>query len=91
MLDITEVRIKKINKGNFLGYASICISNSIVIKEIKLFDGKNGKYIVMPGTRIKERNITRNFAYPINDKARIEMLDEIVKEYEKESEENIEE
>ena len=35
MLEINEVRIKKINKGKFLGYASILIQNSLVIDGMK--------------------------------------------------------
>lgn len=91
MLNITEVRIKKIEKGNFLGYASVCISDSIVIKEIKLFDGENGKYIIMPGIRVREQKRTRNFAYPITEKARLEILEAIEKKYDEESNENEEE
>ena len=56
MLNITEVRIKKINKGDLLAAASICIDNCFVIKEIKLLNGKNGKYISMPKRRMKNRN-----------------------------------
>lgn len=87
MLDITEVRFKKIGKGNFLGYASICISNLIVIKEIKLFDSENGKYIIMPGIRVKGQKRTRNFAYPITEDARLEILEAIEKKYEEEASE----
>ena len=45
MLEINEVRIKKINKGKFLGYASILIQNSLVIYGIELHDGEKGRYI----------------------------------------------
>ena len=43
MLNITEVRIKPINKGNFLCYASILLDNSLVIDGIELHDGKEKK------------------------------------------------
>ena len=39
MLNISEVRIKKINKGNFLGYARILIDNSMIVDGIELHDG----------------------------------------------------
>ena len=48
MLNISEVRIKKINKGNFLGYASILIDNSMIVDGIELHDGEKGRYIYMP-------------------------------------------
>ena len=75
MLDITEIRFKKIEKGSFLGYASICISDLIVIKDIKLFDGKNGRYIIMPGARLKR------------EEARQEILNKISKKYDEGTEE----
>lgn len=86
MLDITEVKIKKIEKGNFLGYASICISNSIVIKEIKLFEGKDGRYIIMPGQKVKGQNRIRNFAYPIKDDTRLEILQKVSNKYDEQTE-----
>lgn len=81
MLDITEVRFKKIEKGNFLGYASVCISDLVVIKEIKLFEGKDGRYIIMPGIKLKEKDRFRNFAYPINEEARLQLLKVISDKY----------
>lgn len=86
MLDITEVKIKKIEKGNFLGYVSICISNSIVIKEIKLFEGKDGRYIIMPGQKVKWQNRIRNFAYPIKDDVRLEILQKVSNKYDEQTE-----
>ena len=56
MLNITEVRIKKINKGDLLAAASICIDDCFIIREIKLLNGKNGRYISMPKRKVKNRN-----------------------------------
>ena len=38
MLNITEIRIKKINKGDLLAAASVCIDNCFVVNEIKLLN-----------------------------------------------------
>lgn len=81
MLNITEIKVKKINKGDLLCYASICIDESIVIDGIKLLNGKNGRYIRMAGRRMKNLNKERNYAYPINNETRIQLLDEISEEY----------
>ena len=35
MLNITEVRIKKINKGDLLAAASICIDDCFIIREFR--------------------------------------------------------
>jgi len=84
MLNITEVRIKKINKGDLLGAATICIDNCLVIKEIKLLNGKNGRYIGMPKRRIKNKEFSQDFAYPINDETRVQLLEVISEKYEEE-------
>ena len=70
MLNITEVRIKKINKGDLLAAASVCIDDCFVIREIKLLDGKNGRYISMPKRKIKNKDFTQDFSYPINNDAK---------------------
>lgn len=87
MLNITEIRIKKINKGDLLAAASICIDDCLVVREIKLLDGKNGRYISMPKRRIKNRNFTQDFAYPINEETRQQLIEAISDEYDKISEE----
>lgn len=87
MLNITKTKIKKINQGDLLCYASICIDDSIVIDGIKLLNGKNGRYIRMAGRKIKNLNRERNYAYPINNDTRIQLLNEISEEYDNSSEE----
>lgn len=81
MLNITEVRIKKINKGDLLAAASICIDDCLVVREIKLLDGKHGRYISMPKRKIKNRKFTQDFSYPINEETRKQILEEISEEY----------
>lgn len=81
MLNITEIRIKKINKGDLLAAASICIDNCFIVKEIRLLDGKNGRYISMPKRRIKNKNFRQDFAYPINNETRMQLLESISEKY----------
>jgi len=86
MLNITEIRINKINNGNFLGYASILIDKCLIVDGIELYNGKNGRYILMPlNSKIKKAK--RNSAYPITNEAREYILDQISKQYDKDSEE----
>lgn len=85
MLNITEVRIKKINKGDLLAAASVCIDECFVVREIKLLDGKNGRYISMPKRRIKNKDFTQNFSYPINNETRLQLLEEISKKYDEDT------
>ena len=81
MLNITEIRIKKINKWDLLAAASICIDNCFIVKEIRLLDGKNGRYISMPKRRIKNKDFRQDFAYPINNETRMQLLESISEKY----------
>lgn len=81
MLNITEIRIKKINKGDLLAAASVCIDDCFILNEIKLLNGKNGRYISMPNRKLKNKDIRRNFSYPINNETRIQLLDAISEQY----------
>ena len=81
MLNITEVRIKKIEKGNLLAAASLCINKCFIINEIKLIDGKKGRFISMPKRKIKNKNYTRDFAYPMNNETREKIFKAISKAY----------
>lgn len=81
MLNITEIRVKKINKGDLLAAASICIDDCFIINEIKLLNGKNGRYIGMPSRRLKNKDIRRSFSYPTNNETRLQLLEAISDEY----------
>jgi len=81
MLNITEIRIKKINKGDLLAAASICIDNCFIIREIKLLNGKNGRYISMPKRKVKNKEFRQDFSYPINEETRVQLLELISKQY----------
>ncbi len=81
MLNITEVRIKKIDKGDLLAAASICIDNCFIVREIKLLNGKNGRYISMPRRKVKNRDFKQDFSYPINNETRLQLLKAISEQY----------
>ena len=83
MLNITEIRIKKINKGDLLAAASVCIDNCLILKEVKLLEGKNGRYISTPKRKIKNKNVRQDFFYPLNNETRVQLLNAITEEYEK--------
>ena len=80
MLKIKEVRIKKINNGKFLGYASLLLDNCLIIDGIELYDGEKGRYIIMPKNH-KLKRAKRNIAYPITESARNQILDAISTKY----------
>ena len=80
MFKITEVRVKKINKGKLLGYASILIDKCFIVDGIALLDGEKGRYILMPiNTKIKK--VRRYNAFPINEDTRKLIFDAISQKY----------
>lgn len=87
MLNITEIRIKKINKGDLLAAASICIDDCFIVREIKLLNGKNGRYISMPKRRLKNKEFKQDFSYPINEETRLQLLEAISEQYDDSTEE----
>ena len=84
MLKINEIRINKINKGKFLGYASVLIDEGIIIDGIELYEGKGGRYILMPLSRNSTKEKRRNSAYPIKEKVRNDILEAISQKYDEE-------
>lgn len=78
----------KINKGKFLGYASILIQNSLVIDGIELHDGEKGRYIYMP-LNPKMKKSRRNSSYPIDNKTREQILQLISEKYDETEEQKI--
>ena len=51
------------------------------ITEIKLLNGKNGRYISMPKRKVKNRNFRQDFSYPINNETRLQLLEAISAQY----------
>lgn len=86
MLNVDEVRIKKINRGRFLGYASILIEKSLVIDGIELHEGEKGRYIYMP-LNPKMKRTRRNSTYPIDNETREQILRLVSDKYDEETNE----
>lgn len=86
MLNINEVRVKKINRGKFLGYASILIEDSLVVDGIELHEGEKGRYIYMP-LNPKMKRTRRNSTYPIDNETREQILKLVSDKYDEETEE----
>ena len=72
-MEITDVKIFKINqRGALLGYANIVLSNSFIIRGIKILETeKNGRFVAMPSRRLKgEKRAYRDLCHPINQETR---------------------
>lgn len=83
MIEITEIRIKKIKTNNrIVALATITINNSIVINDIKVLEGDNGLFIGMPSRKTQSGEY-RDIAYPINRETRQLIQNAIIEEYNK--------
>lgn len=57
---ITEVRIKLADDASgeqgdrLLGFASVCIDNAFVVRDLKLITGKGGRFVAMPSRSLKD-------------------------------------
>lgn len=83
MIEITEVRIKKVESTNRVkGIASITINNCFVVNDIKILENQNELFIGMP-SKTTPNGEFKDIAHPINAETRKVIQNAILKEYEK--------
>ena len=80
MIEITEVRIKKLETEREKGIASITINNCFVVNDIKILESQNGLFIVMP-TRRTPNGEFKDIAHPINAETREKVQNAILEAY----------
>ena len=82
-MEITDIRIKKIeSEGNLLGYASVTFDDDFVVHNIRVMNGKNGKYIMMPNRKVKSGEF-KDIVHPINTDFRRTLETAILEAYDK--------
>ncbi len=81
-MDITEVIVRPVEDERLRAYVSITIENALVIKDIKIVEGKNGLFVSMPSRRRKNGKY-QDIAHPINSDFRRTLEDHIFREYKK--------
>ena len=72
-IKITDVKIFKIKqRGALLGYANRVLTNSFIIRGIKILESeKNGRFVAMPSRRLREeKRAYRDLCHPINQETR---------------------
>lgn len=68
-MQITEVRVFPVDEDKLKAFASIVIDDAFVVSDIKIIQGRNGRFLSMPSTR--RRNGTfRDIAHPLNQDTR---------------------
>jgi stage V sporulation protein G len=81
-MEITEVVVRPIEDEKLRAYVSLTIENALVIKDIKIVEGKNGLFVSMPSRRRKNGKY-QDIAHPINSEFRKTIEDHIFNEYRK--------
>ena len=82
-MDITDVRIKKVNSDNKIkAIASVTFDNEFVVREIKVLEGRDGElFIAMPSRKNKFTGEHRDICHPINSPAREKIQSAIFEAY----------
>lgn len=79
-MEITEVVVRPVTDERLKAYVSMTLDNALVIKDIKIVDGKNGLFVSMPSRRRKNGKY-QDIAHPINMDFRKELEERIFAEY----------
>lgn len=70
MLNITDVRIRKINlEGKMKAIVSVTLDDAFVIHDVKVVEGQNGLFVAMPSRKTPDGEY-RDIAHPITTGAR---------------------
>jgi stage V sporulation protein G len=83
-LKISDVRIRLVEKdgSKLKAVASITIDECFVIHDIKIIEGKEGFFISMPSRKTPDGEY-RDIVHPINTETREQIIDAILKAYQK--------
>ncbi|MBR2349282.1 MAG: septation regulator SpoVG [Clostridia bacterium] len=82
-MQITDVRIKLINQDEkkLRAVASVIIDSAFVVHDIKVIEGSEGCFIVMPSRKAPDGTY-RDIAHPLKTEVREYMRDKILEAYE---------
>ncbi|MGN1053287.1 MAG: septation regulator SpoVG [Candidatus Scatosoma sp.] len=83
MINITDVRIKVLEtESKVRAIASITLDSCFVIHEIKVIDGKNGLFVIMPGKKAADGTF-KDVAHPLDIDTRSMIQDVVLSAYRK--------
>ena len=80
-MDITDIRVRKISLDSKMkAVVSVTFDNSLVIHDIKVIEGNDKLFVVMPSRKTPEGEF-KDIAHPINTEMRDQLEHEIMKKY----------
>ena len=82
-MNITDVRVRllKREEGKLKAVASIIIDNDFVVHDIKVIEGNDGCFIVMPSRKANDGEY-RDIAHPLKTEVREDLKTKILAAYE---------
>jgi stage V sporulation protein G len=79
-VEITEVRVFPVDEDKLKAFASIVIDDAFVVSDIKIIEGKSGRFLSMPSTKRKNGTF-RDIAHPLNQATRRMIEERIFRRY----------
>ena len=85
-IEITGVTIRSFASEDekLKAFASIIINNCFVIKDLKVIEGNNGRFVAMPSRRGKD-GVFHDIAHPLNQETRDLIEGTVLAAYEREA------
>jgi stage V sporulation protein G len=82
-MNITEVKVYPAKDGGRLkAYATVVFDNAFIVRDLKVIEGHRGLFVSMPSRRRKDGSF-RDIVHPLNSEMRQDIEQEIISEYEK--------
>jgi len=81
-MEITDVRVFKVNEDKLKAYVTITLDNCFVVRDLKVISGADGLFIAMPAKRRKDGTY-QDIAHPVNADTRLRMERQILAAYER--------
>ena len=82
-MNITDVKVIKKEVNQLKGFATIVIDDSLIIKNIKIIQGREGLFIAMPSYKLKNGEF-KDIVHPLNSQTRELIQDLILSKYNEE-------
>jgi stage V sporulation protein G len=79
-LRITEVRVFPVDEDKLKAFCSIVIEDAFVVSDIKIIEGRHGRFLSMPSARRKNGTF-RDIAHPLNAETRADLEARIFARY----------
>lgn len=84
-LQVTSITIRPFASADekLKAFASIVLNNAFIVKDLKVIEGNNGRFVAMPSRRGKD-GVFHDIAHPLNQETRDMIEQSILDAYEKE-------